>query len=180
MKELLMSKKESIKNIGIKEFEGMFKKYYSDLCYFALKYMQSHEEAEEVVQDVFYHLWEKRSKIKISISAKSYLLSSVRNKCLQIINHQKVKRKYNKYKKAEINSYSENPSDELIYNESIEIFHEALNSLSEKCRTIFKMSRYEGMKYKEIALELSISIKTVEANISKALQEFRQYFPEYA
>ena len=180
MKEFLMNKKESIKNIGIKEFEGMFKKYYSDLCYFALKYMKSHEEAEEVVQDVFYHLWEKRSSIKINISSKSYLLSSVRNKCLQIINHQKVKRKYTKLKSTDSETYSENPSDELIYNESIEIFNNALNSLSEKCRTIFKMSRFEGMKYKEIATELSISVKTVEANISKALKEFRQYFPEYA
>lgn len=175
-----MANNKSLKPIDIKEFENMFRKYYSDLCHFAFKYMGTVEDAEEVVQDVFYNIWEKRKSIKISISEKSYLLSSVRNKCLQIINHQKVVRKYNKLKKEESNKIIFNPSDELIYNESIDIFNEALNSLPEKCRTIFKMSRFEGMKYKEIAHELSISIKTVEANISRALKEFRLYFPEYA
>jgi RNA polymerase sigma-70 factor (ECF subfamily) len=175
-----MNKKKSMKHIDIKGFEKMFKQYYSDLCYFALKYMESEEDAEEVVQDVFYHLWEKRETIRINISVKSYLLSSVRNKCLQILNHRKVKRKYGKMKSLEPDIHSDSPADDLIYSESMEIFNEALNSLPEKCRTIFKMSRFDGMKYKDIAFELSISVKTVEANISKALKEFRQYFPNYA
>lgn len=175
-----MNNIKSMKHIDIKGFENMFKQYYSDLCYFALKYMESEEDAEEVVQDVFYNLWEKREMIQIQISVKAYLLSSVRNKCLQILNHRKVKRKYGKMKSEETEVFSDNPADDLIYNESVEIFNEALNALPEKCRTIFKMSRFEGMKYKDIAFELSISVKTVEANISKALKEFRQFFPNYA
>lgn len=175
-----MNQGKSLKNIDLKEFERMFKTYYSDLCFFALKYMDTPEDAEEIVQDVFYHLWEKRKSIQINTSSRSYLLSSVRNKCLQVLNHRKVKRKYTKIKSAESNTNTESPSDKMIYDESIEIFNEALNALPEKCRTIFKMSRFEGKKYKEIAFELSISVKTVEANISKALKEFRLYFPEYA
>ena len=175
-----MDNTPSIKNIGIKEFEQLFKEYYTKLCYFALKYMNDNEEAEEVVQDVFYKLWEKRKIISIKTSVNAYLYIAVRNKCLQKINHQKVKEKYLKTVKKDAEISTDNTDDTLIYNESIEIFNEAMNTLPEKCRTIFKMSRFEGLKYKEIAIELSISIKTVEAYITKALKHFRRYFPEYA
>ena len=170
---------KTLKNIDVKEFEMLFKEYYSDLCNFALKFTKNPDASEEVVQEVFYKIWEKRSFISIKISIKSYLYISVRNKCLQQINHKKIIRVYEKHiEKQKINS-PVNPHENLIYNETVEIFTEALNSLPEKCRTIFKLSRFEGLKYKEISEELKISIKTVEANISKALKTLRIYFPEY-
>ncbi|MCD4792776.1 MAG: RNA polymerase sigma-70 factor [Bacteroidales bacterium] len=175
-----MGNAKAIKNIGIKEFEQLFKEYYTGLCFFALRYTEDKEAAEEVVQDVFYTLWEKREKITIKTSVKSYLHIAVRNKCLQKINHLKVKQKYLKAVNEQDKISTIRPDDNLIYNESIEIFNEALSKLPEKCRTIFKMSRFEGLKYKEIAFELSISVKTVEAYITKALKHFRRYFPEYA
>ena len=175
-----MSDASTIKNIGIKEFEQLFKEYYTGLCFFALRYTEDESAAEEVVQDVFYKLWEKRKKISIKTSIKSYLYIAVRNKCLQKINHLKVKQKYLKSVNNEYKISTQSPDENLIYDESIEIFNEALSRLPEKCRTIFKMSRFEGLKYKEIAFELSISVKTVEAYITKALKHFRRYFPEYA
>jgi RNA polymerase sigma-70 factor (ECF subfamily) len=180
IKILKMDKEIKFSNINIKEFEALSKTYYSELCRFALKYTKNEENAEETVQDVFFHLWEKKKKIIINTSVKSYSYIAVRNKCLQEINHKKVIRKYeNSFDSgSEINK--EDPSDEMIYSESIEIFNEALNSMPEKCRTIFKMSRFDGMKYLDIASELSVSVKTVELYISKALKHFRQYFPEYA
>ncbi len=175
-----MEKEIKFSNIKIEEFEALFKTYYSELCRFALKYTKNVEDAEETVQDVFFHLWEKRKKINIIISVKSYLYIAVRNKCLQEINHLKIVRKYENTIGSDPEIFKEDPSDEMIYSESIEIFNEALNSMPEKCRTIFKMSRFEGMKYLDIAAELSVSVKTVELYISKALKHFRQYFPEYA
>ena len=86
-----MGNVKTIKNIGIKEFEQLFKEYYTKLCYFALKYTEDNEAAEEVVQDVFYRLWEKRKTIAIKTSVNAYLYIAVRNKCLQQINHLKVK-----------------------------------------------------------------------------------------
>jgi RNA polymerase sigma-70 factor (ECF subfamily) len=175
-----MSKVFKLFDIGMDEFEKLFKNYYSDLCNFALKYTKNAEDAEETVQDVFYNLWEKRKKIQITGSIKSYLFTSVRNKCIQDLNHLKVIRKYEQTIDKDSKTVHYNPSDELIYNESMMIFNEALQTMPEKCRTVFKMSRYEGMKYIEIAEELSVSVKTVEAYISKALKHFRNYFPEYA
>ncbi len=169
----------SINNLNIKNFEFIFKKHYKELCYFALKFTKNEEEAEEVVQDVFYKIWEKRKFINIKISVKSYLYMSVRNKCIQNINHNKLIKLYESQIQENENNECELPDDFIIYNESIKIFNEALNTLPENCVEIFKMSRFEGLKYKEIAERLAISIKTVEANISKALKTFRIYFPEY-
>ncbi len=174
-----MNKEIKLSNINLVEFEELFKKYYSELCRFALKYTKNQEDAEETVQDVFFNLWEKRAKISINTSVKSYLFIAVRNKCLQEINHMKVIRKYEKSIDADAEIIRQDPSEVMIYNESIELFNEALQTLPEKCRTVFKMSRFEGMKYMEIAVELSVSVKSVEAYISKALKHFRNYFPEY-
>ncbi|MCF6365892.1 MAG: RNA polymerase sigma-70 factor [Bacteroidales bacterium] len=171
---------ENFKNINIETFEIIFKKYYSELCRFALKYTNRNEDAEEVVQDVFYKIWEKRFSVKVKVSVKSYLYISVRNKCLQNINHKKIIRVYEKHIEMQNNTETTNPHETLVFEESIDIFNEALNTLPDKCIEIFKLSRFKGLRYKEIAKEMSVSVKTVEANISKALKTFRIYFPEYA
>ena len=170
----------NLNNINTKDFEILFKEFYNELCNFALKYTKNKEASEEVVQEVFAKIWEKRTFINIQISVKSYLYISVRNKCLQQINHNKIVKIYEKHlSKQEKNLFS-SPHENLVYEETIEIFNDALQTMPEKCNTIFKLSRHEGMKYKEIAEELKISIKTVEANITKALKILRNYFPEYA
>lgn len=146
---------------------------------YALKYTKVKHLAEEIVQDIFYKIWEKRSFINIDISPKSYLYIAVRNKCLQQINRQKIMNTYNKYIEVSDKKNNAGPHENLIYTETLEIFNEALETLPERCCEIFKLSRFEGLKYSEIANKLSVSIKTVEANISKALKIFRIYFPEY-
>jgi len=171
---------KNLNNINVSDFEILFKEFYNDLCNFALKYTKNKEASEEVVQEVFYKIWEKRSFIDVQISVKSYLYISVRNKCLQQINHNKIVKIYEKYiDKQERNEFA-SPHENLVYEETVTIFNEALNTLPNKCTTIFKMSRFEGLKYKEIADKLEISIKTVEANITRALKTLRNYFPEYA
>ncbi len=168
-----------MKNINIKEFENLFKMYYDNLCRFAVSYTKNNEEAEEIVQNTFYKIWEKRKILKIKTSIKSYLFSSVRNNCLQNIKHRDVVRKHQEHVNTEHNSLGINPFEELIYSETYEIFKKTLNLLPERRSKIFKMSRFEGLKYREIAEKLSISIKTVEANMSKALKQFRISFNNY-
>ncbi len=170
---------KQLNTISIKEFETLFKQHYENLCRYALKYVKDTILVEELVQEVFFKIWEKRSSVRVKISVKSYLFASVRNKCLQHINHNKIIENYKQSVDTLNKVNNETPFDNLIYEETLEIFHEAMNTLPERCSHIFKLSRFEGLKYKEIADQLSVSLKTVEANISKALKTFRIYFPEY-
>ena len=165
--------------INLNSFERLFKKHYVQLCMYAVKYIKNEHLAEEIVQDVFYKIWEKRLFININISLKSYIFIAVRNKCLQQINHQKTINSYKKHIENSDKNQLNGPHENLIYKETLEIFNEALETLPERCSEIFKLSRFEGLKYSEIANNLSVSIKTVEVNISKALKIFRLYFPEY-
>ncbi|NOZ35364.1 MAG: RNA polymerase sigma-70 factor [Chlorobi bacterium] len=171
--------KTILNNISIEEFETLFKKYYKQLCLYAFKYVKNNIIAEEIVQDVFFKIWEKRSFIKIKISAKSYLYMSVRNRCLQYLKHKKIEKSYEKYIDNQAVINTEMPYENIIYDETLDIFNEVLNTLPAHCSQIFILSRFNGLKYREIADRLSISVKTVEANISKALKLLRVYFPEY-
>lgn len=168
-----------MKKIDIKEFEILFREYYNDLCNFAAAYTKDDVNAEEIVQNVFYKIWEKRKTIKIKTSVKSYLFSAVRNNCLQEIKHQQIVRRHQEKVKQETNLSKKTPFSDLVYSETYEIFDNTLNSLPERCKNIFKMSRFEGLKYREIAEKMSISIKTVEANMSRALRKFRLSFKDY-
>lgn len=113
-------------------------------------------------------------------SLKSYLYTAVRNNCLQEIRTRNLDIKYENYYKSHYSNDSISPADELNAKELSKVINIALNSLPERCREIFKMSRYEGLKYHEIADKLSISVKTVEANMGKALKQFRLYLKDFA
>ncbi len=164
----------------IQLFEVLFKKYYKMLCEFGMKYLKDIDDVEEVVQDVFYQIWKNRHQLKINTSIKSYLFTAVKNNCLQKIRVQKLDIKYEKYYKTHYVNESISPADEMNAKELNAVINKALNTLPEKSRIIFKMSRYDGLKYHEIAKKLSISIKTVEANMGKALKHFRSYLKDYA
>ena len=169
-----------IKEGDIGKFEMLFKDYYERLCEFGMKYLKSIDLAEEIVQDTFYNIWKNRNTINIKTSLKSYLYTAVRNNCLQELRTRSLDIKYENYYKSHYVNDSVNPVDELNAKELNEVIHKVLNSLPERCKIIFKMSRDEGLKYHEIAEKLSISIKTVEANMGKALKQFRHYLKEYA
>ncbi len=164
----------------IKQFEILFKEYYEMLCHFAVKYVKNMEQSEEVVQDTFYNIWKNRQSLNIRTSLKSYLFTAVRNNCLQVLRTRSLDIKYENYYKSHYENDSVTPADELNARELSKVINKALNSLPERCREIFKMSRYEGLKYHEIAEKLSISIKTVEANMGKALKHFRAHLKDYA
>lgn len=171
---------ERIKKGDVKQFEVLFKDYYEMLCQFAVKYVKNMEQSEGVVQDTFYNIWKNKEKLNINTSLKAYLYTAVRNNCLQVLRTRSLDIKYENYYKSHYVNESISPSDELNAKELSKVINKALNSLPERCQQIFKMSRYEGLKYQEIAEKLSISIKTVEANMGKALKHFRAHLKDYA
>lgn len=168
----------AIKSGDIKAYEKLFKSYYAPLCGFVNKMVNDSEVAEEIVQELFYKIWKNKSTMVITTSIKSYLYKSVYNKALHYFEHEKVKNKYTEYASHNVN-YSETPEQAMQTGEVYLIYKATLNSLPHNCRKIFQMSRNYGLKYHEIADKLSISVKTVEANMGKALKAFRQSFANY-
>ncbi len=167
-----------IKKGDIKAFELFFKQNYKTLCNYAFYYLKNTEDSEEIVQDIFFNIWKKRKELNIK-SVKSYLFQSVKNNCLQEIKRKSYRNKYQNYVKNR-SIELESQADKIINTKDInEIIDRTFDALPARCKQIFKLSRYEGMKYKEIAVKLSISIKTVEANMGKALKLFRNNLKAY-
>jgi RNA polymerase sigma-70 factor (family 1) len=158
-------------------FEGLFQRYYPALVGFARRVLVDLELAEEAVQDVFVVFWEKRQQVNIQQSVKSYLYASVYHKCLRHTRHEKVREKY----RQEILKSSDeaDAADAIAAIELEERIEKVISRLPDQCRRIFSMSRFDGMKYQEIADALGLSIKTVEIQISKALKILREELKDY-
>lgn len=161
-------------------FENIFNAHFKGLTLFSFRYVKDIEAAKEIVQDAFVSLWEKRESIDVSKQVKSYLSTIVYNKSL---NYLRDNRKFSQeLLKAEnlygFVSYSGSDS-ELISSEITGKINSALEMLPEKCREVFKMSRFGDMKYQQIADALNISIKTVEAQMAKALKIMREELADY-
>jgi RNA polymerase sigma-70 factor, ECF subfamily len=157
----------------------LFRSHFSGLCYFAQKYVKNFETAKEIVQDAFLSLWEKRETIDLDRPVKSYLTMIIHNKCT---NYLRDNRKFDQYI-LNIENLLEIPefegTDSMVADELKLKIDSAIAELPEKCREIFVMNRYENLKYQEIADKLLISVKTVETQMSKALQHMRIRLAEY-
>jgi RNA polymerase sigma-70 factor, ECF subfamily len=159
-----------IKNGDVQAFEKLFRSYYKPLCYYADSFLNDMDSAEEIVQNLFYMLWKDRADLQIRLSVKSYLFQSVQNKAFSHLKHLQVMDVYrDKVIQEEFETSNLSPVDELEYRELESKFTSLLQRLPERQRRIFCMNRFGGKKYSEIAQELSVSIKTVEADISKVL-----------
>lgn len=163
---------------NIKKFESVFRDLYAPLCGYVNKMINNKEVAEEIVQELFYKIWKDRDSLNIKTSLKSYLYKSAHNRTLHYIEHEKVKEKYVQHV-THTGQFIENPEQAIQAAEMYKIYLDTLKKLPENCRNIFKMSRNEGLKYKEIAEKLSISVKTVEANMGRALKAFKQSLANY-
>jgi len=158
-------------------FEQLFREYFSPLCNFALGYVCDLDTSKEIVQEVFINLWNKKDTITSDKSVKAYLYTSVRNRCLNYIRDHKNFRSY--LLDVEIEDTElviENQS--MTQAETQVKIQQAIEKLPEKCRKVFELSRFDELKYKEIAEKLDISIKTVEAQVSKALKILREELKE--
>jgi RNA polymerase sigma-70 factor (ECF subfamily) len=160
------------------QFESLFRSSYVSLVRYAKRLIKDHDTAEEIVQDLFFRIWKDREKIQIESSLNGYLYRAVHNRCLHYLNHIKVVEKYAREIAFNETESNETPGDILNYRDLQAKIAGILERLPEKCGKIFCMSRFEGLKYSEIAHKLSISVKTVEANMGRALKEFRKALAE--
>lgn len=160
-------------------YEQLFRQYYKPLCNYAYTLVKDKDEAEEVVQTVFYNLWNRRENLEITGAVKPYLYRAAHNDSLNRIKHGKVKRSYagDYLKTAE--QASPDASRSLHAKELNVRIREAIDALPEQCGHVFKLSRFESMKYAEIAEQLGISVKTVEHHMGKALKVLREQLKDY-
>ena len=170
---------EALTTGDITAFEMIFKTYYQPLCNYAYTFLQDREEAEEIVQSTFTSIWEKHSNLSIRTSAKAYLYAMVRNACLNVIKHEKIKQKHSVEEVALSPRSHDSVTSTLTSLELEERIQQAMEELPEQCRLVFKLSRFEELKYSEIAEQLNISVKTVENHIGKALKIMRDQLKDY-
>jgi RNA polymerase sigma-70 factor (family 1) len=174
---------EEIRNGHTTAFETVFRNWYEPLCRYAFSLLKDETQAEEFVQEVFVKLWEKRLQLSIQTSLKAYLYRSVHNRCLNWIDHQKVKGHYREDWKLQFDE-AQMPQENAEHRQLLHQFSQALQRLPGECRRIFQLSREAGFSYREIAETLDISIKTVENQMGKALKilrsELRDYLPVLA
>lgn len=154
-------------------FEQLFKTHFKALHAYAFSFVKDSNIAEDMVQNTFFKVWEKQDDIHIHTSLKAYLYRSVYHECLNYLKHQKVKTTYASFTKHRNEKSHENASQKVQMQELETKLERALSELPEQCRTVFQMSRFETLKYREIADQLNISIKTVENQMGKALRILR-------
>ena len=161
-------------------FELLFHAYYPGLVVYASQFTFDRDEAEEIVQDFFVRFWQKHQSIQPHESLKNYFFSSIKNRSLNYLKHRKVQEYY-------IQQLSVISEGHLVYNQDLynatELQEKIKNSIAllpERCREIFTMRRIQGLKNEEIALELNLSKRTVETQISNALKVLRVELKEYS
>lgn len=154
-------------------FEQVFKTHYKNLHAYSFTILKDEDEAEETVQQVFFKLWERSEQLNFSGSVAAYLYRAVHNESLNFLKHQKVKDSHRLHVAYSMKNKAEQLQSKMAKKELEKKFKEALNELPEQCRTVFQLSRFEDMKYKEIADKLDISVKTVENHMGKALKLLR-------
>jgi len=183
----LGQKKVSETNADIpKVFEQLFFKYHGRLVLYANKYLQDMDLSRDVVQEAFYSLWQNSDTFSFDDAPKSYLFQTVKNKSLNWLRYNGHRSNEGIDPDAQLHliesnylSNSDNPFSSLLEAELEDKMQGVINTLPEKCREIFLLSRYEDLKNREIAEKLQISVKMVEKQMSKALRILREELAEY-
>jgi len=177
---------KSASDVNDMEFSELYTKYYPKLTRFAKEYVAIEEEAENITQDVFLGLWERRDSLHLIENINAYLFRLVKNKSLDHLRHKVSSEKYNKTVQSafEAELTLKLQSLDRINDFAIEgnmevIISEAIDSLPRKCREIFLSNRVDGLKYKEISERFGISINTVENQMSIALKKLRLKLKNY-
>jgi len=155
-------------------FEQVFRSHFKNLHAYACTILRDPAAAEEVVQNVFVKMWEKKEDLAIRENVSVYLYRAVHNGSLNHLKHLKVRSAYQSYTmRRHTPNDSERASEKITLGELEQNLQKALHELPEQCRTIFQLSRFEELKYREIADRLGLSIKTVENQMGKALRLLR-------
>lgn len=174
-------------NLGIKKikkgdqkaFRKLFLRFYDPLCRFSWRFTHSRHIAEELVQEVFLEVWKSRESLDPQKDIKSYLYQSVRNEALNYLKHENLAEEYNKkieWLKPSPTTQQHNYQEQ---SEFVKAARKAIEDLPDRARQIYKLSRKDGLTYREIATILDISVKTVESQMSRALKILRKDLSQY-
>ncbi len=156
-------------------FKHIFQQFFQPLYHLSSHYLEDHDEAKEVVQDAFVKLWEVRQNLDENSNIRNFLFTLVKNNCLNLLKRKQLLVKHHeKLKWMEMHyqyeSLSRMGDDYLEFNELKDKIDLAIQNLPEHCRVVFELSRFEDLKYREIAEKLGVTQKTVEAHLTKALK----------
>lgn len=160
-----------------KSFELYFKSNYQRFCSYAYTFLKDQDDAEDIVQQIFITMWEKRDTLDIETSATAYMIRAIRNASLNRLKHAEVKQSYANENVNE--QLSVNPVASVVVNELQKQIANAIDALPQQCRIIFSMSRFEELTYAEIAAKLNLSVKTVENQMGKALRLMRERLKDF-
>lgn len=165
-------------------FKSIFQEYYQPLCHLSIQYLEDEEEAKEVVQEAFVKLWEIRQNLDPDSNIRNFLFTLVKNSCLNLLKRRQILlRHHEKIRRLEMHyqyeSLARMGDDYLEFNELKEKIDIAIRKLPEHCRVVFEMSRFEELKNREIAENLGVTQKTVEAHLTKALKILRKDLKDY-
>lgn len=176
---------EGLRNDDEAAFKVIYNTYYPKLYYFVLEFIPLKETAENIVQDTFVTLWNKRNVLKDNSNLSSYLFTVAKNNALNSLRDQKYNQKIISNTqdvgelKLNFEALSTVDTSVCAFTDIEKIIEETLFSLPPQCRKVFELSRFQEMKNREIAEELNISIKTVEGHISKGIRTFRIALKDY-
>lgn len=170
---------KSLNRGDVSSFSLLFNRYYSGLVVYANRFVNSTENAEDIVNDVFTSLWEKRALITADFYPKGYLFTSVRNRCLNYIEHLRIQTEYQKYMLEKGDIGGAITWEYFVEAELSELIEKALNHLPPQRKKVFLMSRFENKTAIQIAAELHLSPRTIEKHIEKALQSLRADLKDY-
>lgn len=153
-------------------FRYLYEHYFAKMVLFAESYLYDEEEARDLVQDLFFYLWDHATELHVSSSINAYLFTSVRNRCLNVLRDRKIRDEHNdKLFEAQLFSGTE---DVAIDEDIQQRLREALDSLPDKCREIILLKVVEGKKNKEIAEQLNIAETTVKTQVQRAYRMLRE------
>ena len=156
-------------------FDKIFKLYYEKLVRFAYSTVNNIVVAEDLVQNIFIEFWTKRELLNIENALFPYLKKSVHNRCIDYFRKQKsIQKKEENYFQNSLSLNISSPEEDLLTQENLQAIYSKIEDLPPKCKIVFKLSRFEGMTYGEIAAHLSISKKTVDMHVSTALRILRK------
>lgn len=166
---------QQLKNGVDAAYKYLYDQHYQILCHVAAQYVKDDFLAETIVGDVIFHLWEVRETIEINTSVRSYLMTCVRNRCIDYLKSQYHKREVahsdtglRDFPVLQYVKDDDYPLGKLLEKELEDEIMNAINRLPDECRRVFNMSRFENRKYEEIAQELKISVNTVKYHIKHA------------
>lgn len=162
------------------DFEILFRENFIPLCFYCqYKFDFTPDLSKEVVQVAFIKLWENRYSLTAGLTIKAYLYKIIDNNCIDVLKHEQVKKKYREFILDSNLNKTEGGFENITVKQLAADIHKAIEELPEQMRKIFELSRYEGLKYADIAEHLNISVKTVETQMSRALAKLRKRLAAY-